>query len=155
MAIGQIATPILLATVFQLLVLLATALIRPLAPGIFVPTLLLLVPLNGFVFAADNFIYLLYPYRLDQEGLEIFIRATLTFTAKAVLFAVVAGGTYFWASPAARLAKYLTNSTGMPVRADFVFLGGAGLILAFCAGVAIYLLASAFCRLDPIQDAPG
>ena len=155
MAVGQIATPILLATLFQFVVLSVSVLIQPVHPGLFAAALLFLLLLNAFVFAADNLFYLLYPYRLDQEGLEIFIRATLTFTAKALLFLLAAGGTVVWASAAATITRGATSLIGMPLRAEVVFLSGAGAIIALCAAVAIYLLACAFRRLDPSLDAPA
>ena len=70
MAIGQIATPTVLASVFQSAVLLVSVLIQPVDTDVLVASFLLLLLLNVFVFAADNLIYLLYPYRFDQEGLE-------------------------------------------------------------------------------------
>jgi hypothetical protein len=50
--------------------------------------MLVMIPLNVLVFGLDNLIYLLYPYRVQQEGLEIFLRTMLTFTGKGLLFAV-------------------------------------------------------------------
>ena len=86
--LGQIATPTLLAFAFQATVLTATIAVRPFPVWMLLATLLLLAPLNALIFTLDNLVYLLYPYRLNQEGIEIFLRTTLTFTAKGLIFAV-------------------------------------------------------------------
>ena len=41
--------------------------------------------MNVLIFALDNIIFLLYPYRVQQEGLEIFLRTMLTFTGKGII----------------------------------------------------------------------
>ena len=48
---------------------------------------MLLLPLNLWIFALDNLIFLLYPHRLQEEDIQIFLRTTLAFTAKSLLFA--------------------------------------------------------------------
>ena len=47
--------------------------------------------MNVLVFALDNLIFLLYPYRMQQEGMEIFLRTMLTFTGKGLLFVLGLG----------------------------------------------------------------
>ena len=64
---------------------------RSLPPHLLLVTMLVMIPLNVLVFGLDNLIYLLYPYRVQQEGLEIFLRTMLTFTGKGLLFAVGLG----------------------------------------------------------------
>ena len=63
--------------------------------------MLVMMPLNVLVFGLDNLIYLLYPYRLQQEGLEIFVRTMLTFTGKGLLFALGFGAMSLWGFAAA------------------------------------------------------
>ena len=60
---------------------------------LFFAMLVMAIPLNALVFALDNLIYLLYPYRIQQEGLEIFLRTMLTFTGKGLLFALAMAAT--------------------------------------------------------------
>ena len=60
--------------------------VQPFPVWMLLATLILLAPLNALIFAIDNLVYLLYPYRLNQEGIEIFLRTTLTFTAKGLIF---------------------------------------------------------------------
>lgn len=154
-AIGQITTPVVLASGFQLVVLLVSLLVRPLHPGLLVVSLLLLVPLNVFIFALDNLVYLLYPYRLSQEGLEIFIRATLTFTAKGLLFVLALLTAVGWAFLADKIARVGADWSLLLGRVDVVFVSGSCLMIVVSAAVATYLLAWAYRRLDPHQDAPA
>ena len=60
--------------------------------------MVLFVPLNWLIVGMENQIYLMSPYRQKQEGIEIFIRTILTFTAKGALFALslVVVGTWGW-----------------------------------------------------------
>lgn len=87
-AIGQLAAPVLVASGFQLTILIVAHVMRPTPIGYLLAIAMFLIPLNVLIFAMENTIFLLYPYRLNQEGLEVFLRTTLTFTAKSLLFAV-------------------------------------------------------------------
>jgi hypothetical protein len=126
---GQLATPILIASAYQLAVLLITVLIYPVHPGLLVAAFVLLAPLNILIFALDNLIYLLYPYRLNQEGLEIFLRTTLTFTAKGLLFGLALGVTLAWALVVVQIASVFTGSNSLLGDAKFVFVAGAWFML--------------------------
>lgn len=99
--IGQLTAPVLIATVFQFAVLIVAACVRP-VPALYVAgAAAFLVPLNLLIFSVENSIFLLYPYRPNQEGLEVFLRTTLTFTAKSLLFALALVVVY-WLSQIAR-----------------------------------------------------
>ena len=103
--IGQLIVPVVIASVFQLLVLIVWPPgLRPLHPGYVLSAWLLLIPTNVLVFAMDNLIFLLYPHRPNQEGLEIFLRTTLTFTAKGLMFALALTLAAGWALLAGVLA---------------------------------------------------
>jgi hypothetical protein len=86
--LGQLATPVGIACVFQVAVLFFAVAIKPVPIGYVLGATAFLVPLNLLIFAMENTIFLMYPYRLNQEGLEVFLRTTLTFTAKSLLFGV-------------------------------------------------------------------
>ena len=113
-----------------------------------------MIPLNVFVFGFDNLIYLLYPYRMQQEGLEIFVRTTLTFTGKGLLFvvglAVVAG----WGMAATALTRGLSEWGGSPMSAFAVFVGGLIGGLALLATLVLYGLCRTYRNLDPFADIP-
>ncbi len=95
--VGQLAVPVLLATLLQGVVLLIAFVVRPLPFSIVVHALLMVVPMNVMIFGLDNLIYLMFPYRQSEEGLQPFIRATLTFTAKGVLCLSAVTCIFFWA----------------------------------------------------------
>ena len=73
-AIGQTLAPVLIATLFQSGVLAFAVAARSLPPHQLFMAMLVMIPLNVLVFGLDNLIFLLYPYRMQQEGLEIFLR---------------------------------------------------------------------------------
>jgi hypothetical protein len=152
---GQLATPILIASAYQLAVLLITALIYPVHPGLLVAAFVLLTPMNILIFSLDNLIYLLYPYRLNQESLEIFLRTTLTFTAKGLLFGLALGVTLAWALVVVQIASVFTGSNSLLGDAKFVFVAGAWLLLCLSAVATWWLLVRAYCRFDPSQDTPA
>lgn len=148
--VGQILTPACLAFVFQATVLSIAMLIRPFSPATLLATLLILVPLNFLIFAIDNLVYLLYPYRLNQEGIEIFLRTTLTFTAKGVIFTVGITATFLSSFAAKRIADQLAGMIDPAV----VFVVGNGIMLWLATGLTTLLLARVYDRFDPSQDMP-
>lgn len=152
---GQLATPILIASAYQLVVLLITQLICPVHPGLLLAAFLLLAPLNILIFALDNLIYLLYPYRLGQESLEIFLRTTLTFTAKGLLFGLAVGVALGWALVAVRIAGAFAGSNSLLSDAKVVFVIGAWFMLCLSTALSWWLLVRAYCRFDPSQDTPA
>ena len=95
--------PVLIATLFQSGVLAFAVVARSLPPHHLFMAMLVMIPLNVLVFGLDNLIYLLYPYRMQQEGLEIFFRTMLTFTGKGLLFAVGLAAIAAWGFSRRRL----------------------------------------------------
>jgi hypothetical protein len=104
-AVGQLAAPVLVASGFQLTILVVAYVMRPVPVAYLLGLIAFLVPLNVLIFAMENTIFLLYPYRLNQEGLEIFLRTTLTFTAKSLLFAVALVIVYLLSQAARDIAE--------------------------------------------------
>jgi uncharacterized metal-binding protein len=134
---------------------LAVAIIaRSLPAHQLVVAMLIMVPLNVLVFGLDNLIYLLYPYRMQQEGLEIFFRTMLTFTGKGLLFAggllVIAA----WGFTAAALAHGVSDWTGSNVNAYAVFTVGMVAGPSFLAGLVLCGLSRTYRGMDPIEDVP-
>jgi hypothetical protein len=140
--IGQTLAPVLIATGFQAAVLAFVICARSLPPYFLLAGLVAMVPVNVLVFALDNLIYLLYPYRIQQEGLEIFLRTMLTFTGKGLLFALGLVAVSAWGFVAAQL------------QAKTLFLGGMVAGPSLCAALTLYFLCRTYRRLDPVEDVP-
>ncbi|MBX3439323.1 MAG: hypothetical protein KF861_17675 [Planctomycetaceae bacterium] len=148
--VGQLATPIVLSTMLQVFVLAIAFLVCPVPLTIAVNALLMIIPLNVVIFGLDNLIYLMYPYRQSEEGLQPFVRATLTFTAKGLLFATAIAFVYLWAVSCRRMSDFPVIS-GL---GDHRLLFAAGLwamMIAVGAGLVI-LSARVFDRFDPCID---
>jgi hypothetical protein len=153
-AIGQILAPVLLATLFQSGVLAIAVVARSLPAYYLIATLLVMIPLNLLVFGLDNLIYLLYPHRLQQEGLEIFLRTMLTFTGKGLLFAAGLVAMSAWGFAAAALTRGISRWTGSVVNAYAVFTAGMIAGTCFLAALVLRALCRTYGNVDPIEDVP-
>jgi hypothetical protein len=153
-AIGQTLAPVLMATAFQSLILAFAAAARSLSLYHFFVTMLVMIPLNVLVFGFDNLIYLLYPYRLQQEGFEIFLRTILTFTGKGLVFAAGLAGLSAWGVTAAALTNGLSHWTGIAVNAYATFTAGVIAGLSLLAAITLYGLSRAYQWLKPAEDLP-
>jgi hypothetical protein len=153
-AIGQTLAPVLIASVFQTSVLAFAVAARSLPPEFLLMTMLVMIPLNVLVFGLDNLIYLLYPYRVQQEGLEIFLRTMLTFTGKGLLFAVGLEAMSLWGFASALLSRDLAQWTGGAVNGYFVFTAGMIAGPAFLAAVVLCGLSRTYRNMNPIEDLP-
>ena len=149
LTVGQLTVPVLLMSLFQLCVLLIAVVI-----GGHSPMMLLawpvLVPMNVLIISMENAIFLMHPYRRNQEGIEVFLRTILTFTGKGVLFAIGLVMTLLWAWAAIYVGKMLDSQVIGGV------LFGAGVILALTglAWLSTKTCARFFERLDISQDLP-
>jgi hypothetical protein len=150
--VGQIATPVLLTSVFQLVVLAVTASFRAVPPGLFFSALALLVPLNVVIYSLENLLFLLSPSRPSQEGIDVFLRSILVFTAKGVLFA----GGLLLLLLGSRAAGYTVHVShdylGVTVRFGVVFTVGVFGFVALAALTAGSLLVRAYRLFDPSLD---
>ncbi|MCZ6855331.1 MAG: hypothetical protein O7G86_15575, partial [Gammaproteobacteria bacterium] len=152
---GQLATPVLLTSIFQLGVLAVTVIIRPVPTGYIFAATVLLLPLNVLIFSVENLIFLLYPYRLNQEGIEVFLRTILVFTAKGVFFAFALVIFFAWSFVARNLSRLMSNRLGMAADYGTFFF----IVFWFSVGIATFvfikLMIGAFRRYDPSLDAAG
>lgn len=152
--LGQTLAPVLIATLFQTGVLAFAIIMRSLPLHHLFFAILVMTPLNALVFALDNLIYLLYPYRIQQEGLEIFLRTMLTFTGKGLLFALAMAATAAWGASATALSATMAGWTGSAISAPALFIGGMIVGPLSLAAAALYVLCRTYQRLDPIEDLP-
>ena len=152
--LGQVAGPVLLTIVFQSLVFLAAFCLNPSYP--FYLSLLaiaVMLPLNTVIFGFENLLFLYYPHRLNQEGIHVFVRTILAFTAKGFVFAVGLTLVIIWFLVCRQIGAILGADHALV--ANLIF--GAGMIggLFALSGVIIHLLRRAFDRFDPSVDLAG
>ncbi len=151
---GQLATPVLVSTLYQASVLLTVCLFRPMAPHLVLASIALLIPLNILIFAIDNAMFLWYPYRLNQEGIAIFLRTTLTFTAKGVLFFLALVVTVFWAHTCGVFSELLNRRFDCAIDHRVVFAIGMWCFVAVSAAASVVAVTKAFKQFDLTQDMP-
>jgi hypothetical protein len=152
--VGQTLAPVLIATLFQSAVLAFAIAVQSLPPHHFFMAMLVMIPTNVLVFGLDNLIYLLYPYRVQQEGLEIFLRTMLTFTGKGLLFAVGLAAMSAWGFAAAALTSGISQQMGSAIITYTVFIGGMTVGSTILASLVLYTLCRAYQNLNPIEDIP-
>lgn len=153
---GQLAVPVFLCTLFQLFVLLVGLAVHPYHPGLLVAALMVLVPTNILIFSFENLIFLLYPYRLNQEGLTVFFRSILTFTGKGLLFAGALAIVLLWALAARYVSVPMQSRPDGPWNAaGAIFVAGLWILVTAAAVATTALLSRVYGRFDPSQDTPG
>ncbi len=152
---GQLATPVLLTSLFQLSVLTITMIVRPAPVGYVLGAIVLLPLLNVLIFSVENLLFLVSPYRLNQEGITVFIRTILVFTAKGVFFTLALVGLFVWWHIAGHVSQRMDGRLG--VFADFapLFIFGIWVVVGIAAFIFTRLLVGAYRRYDPSLDAAG
>ncbi len=146
---GQIAAPVLIATVFQWAMILIAYITRPIEPGFVLAALALFVPANLVVFGLDNLLFLLFPHRLQQEGIDVFLRTTLMFTAKGIVFAFALAGVLLWSVASRSLSDSLAGLGLAWIGPLTVFGCGLWVLTTLAALGAISLASRAFRHFDP------
>lgn len=150
--VGQLAAPVLACTVFQGATMLIALLISPYPISWWLMSLLLFLPVNVLIFGLENVIFLLFPYRHNQEGVNVFLRSILTFTAKGLLFLVAAIVTGLWALAARGLVNQLGGDPMAQMR--WVFSLGMWAIMSATGVTLVILIARVYQQFDPSQDTP-
>ena len=153
-AVGQLAVPILLSIGFQLFTLLLVMVISPYNPLFILGAMLILVPMNFFIFSFENAAFLWYPYRLNQEGMQVLMRSILVFTAKTLIFALGFATTFVWVVMAKWICiTFLADVHGLHI--PHVFAGGMFLMITATSLIAFCSVVKAFSRFDPSADLAG
>jgi hypothetical protein len=153
-AVGQTLAPVIITSVFQTAVLAIVIVGRSLPPHYLFLTMLIMIPVNTLVFGLDNLIYLLYPYRVQQEGLEIFLRTMLTFTGKGLLFTLGLAAMVAWGMASTALSQGFGPWTGNAIDAPALFVGGMITGSSLLAAFVLYCVSRTYRNLDPIEDLP-
>ncbi|MCA9178622.1 MAG: hypothetical protein KDB14_29375 [Planctomycetales bacterium] len=147
---GQLAIPVLSLTLFQLAVMLAAHWLFDVSWLAVAVTLLLLTPTNVLVLSIENLIFMLYPYRLNQEGVEIFLRSVLMFTGKGLMMALALGGVLAWSLTCQWVFGAADSAWRRPV-----FLGGLSSLILILATAAVWMLQRTYRRFDVSADLPA
>ena len=153
--IGQLTTPVLVSSLFQIVVFAMVSVFHPIPFVFAAASIILLVPLNVLIFAIENLIFLLFPYRVAQEGFAVFLRSTLTFTAKGVLFLAALIFVVAWAFTVDNLTVVLNRSLSVNFDHRLVFAIGIWLSIAIASICTVVSLTRAFHRFDVSQDMPS
>ncbi len=152
LAIGQLATPVILATGFQAGVLFVATVFSSIIWSQAVLAGVILVGFNLLIFTGENLIFLLSPYRRNQEGLDVFIRTVLTFTGKGIVFAVAVSALLFWATLSVLIVGSFGLSAGWAVA---LFCAGLLLMMGTVEALLLFGLVRLFDRFDPSEDCPA
>jgi len=152
MVVGQLAVPVLVATLFQTALYVLAGLSRPVSPELVVTAMLLSVPVNVMFVATDNLIFLLYPHRPTQEGFEAFVRTILKFTFKSVLLGFAGVFVVLWALSSRQLVDSLG---GVPEQTRLMFIFGLCLAAWVSAALSLLAVTRAFERFDVSVSVPA
>ena len=153
--LGQIATPVVLTSLFQLAVLAVTVIVRPVPTEYVFAAIVLLLPLNVLMFSVENLIFLLYPYRLNQEGIDVFLRTILVFTAKGIFFACTLVILFVWWNVARNVSRLMGDRLGDIANSGILFIFGIWVVVGIATFIFTKLLVQAYRRYDPSLDAAG
>lgn len=151
--IGQLATPIGLTLMVQVAVLCFAYTVTPVPLSMLAWALMLLLPVNMIIFGMENWFFLIYPHRLNQEGVQIFLRSILMFTAKGLLFAGAMTLIFLWGMSCRAIAGLSFMPAGLDHRT--VFAVGILLMTTFFGGLLVWLVSRAYRRFDPSMDLPS
>ena len=122
---------------------------RPFPLHIFLMGVCIMTLANVMIFALENVVFLLYPYRLNQEGVDIFIRSIVVLTAKSLLFGLGLAATLGWALLARAVFGFGTSG------GQQLFLVGMVGSLMLCSTALLMCLVHIYARFDPSQDVPA
>ena len=151
--VGQLAAPVVLCSAFQAVVLGIASLSGVATFGFLAICWLAIVPMNALIFASENIIFMLHPYRRNKEGADVLIRSVLTFTGKGLVWAVTLAGLLCWALMSSFLAKNLgLPDTSYQLAVGAIFLSGTTIVVSGLAYLCVRCLAKMFDRFDPGAD---
>ena len=148
LVLGQLATPVIITTLFQCTMVLFGYLVRPVDPLLVLAAVLAFPPLNLAIYGWENLFFLIFPQRLKQEGIEVFLRTTVVFTAKGITFALLLVFVVFWSWSANAIAVGIGET--VPIVGDRRIVFGIGIWVATALGAVLMvrLAARQFKALD-------
>lgn len=152
MTVGQLATPVLLASTFQIVVLTIGMFTQSITCFQAVVAFVVLLPFNVLNFALENYLFMLSPFRRNEEGVMVFVRTILTFTAKGIMFAVAFALTLGWALLSFQWGNALAVGSWV---GPALFSLGIWLLVGFAAAMFATLLTQRIANFDVSIDSPA
>ncbi len=152
LAMGQLTAPVVLATGFQAGVLFVATIFSSIIWSQAIFAGVILVGFNLLIFTAENLIFLLSPYRRNQEGLDVFIRTVLTFTGKGIVFGLAVSVLLVWATLSVLIVGMLGLTAGWAVG---LFCIGLFFMIGAVEALLLLGLVRLFDRFDPSEDCPA
>jgi len=149
---GQVVTPAIITTAFQYIMLAIGYAIRPVDPLILIACIFAFPSMNVAIYGWENVLFLLFPQRLKQEGVEVFLRTTIIFTAKGLAFAALLVFVFLWALCASLLTEQLNTVMGDVIHRRIVFGVGVWLATSWIGYMMIRLGANRFQALDTFPN---
>lgn len=142
---GELLTPISVTLLVQAVMLGVIAVIGGVEPRVLAAISAFLIPANFLIYAVENFVFLMFPFRIYGNGqdLQTVVRIVLTMMLKMSLIAVL-GGT---AAGLGGLVYYLTQS-------DIPAFATAWICTVACCAAMLPAISWAFQRFDPASDTP-
>lgn len=140
--LGQLATPVVITTMFQYAMLAFGYMMRPVEPWILLAAVVAFPPMNVVIYGWENLLFLIYPQRLKQEGIEVFLRTTVMFTAKGLAFAFLFAIVLVWVSTSSSIEHW----TGINRR--IVFGAGLWFVTAIIGAILIKLASRQFRSME-------
>lgn len=150
--LGQIATPIIITTCFQYAMLGLACFLREFNSTILICAICSFPVMNLAVYSWENLMFLLFPQKLKQEGIEVFLRTTILFTAKGVACGIVFALMFAWAMLSARLSLSLRGSIPLVENHRIVFAAGVWISVTTVALILIWQAARQFQNLDVFPE---
>ena len=151
--IGQLAVPVILCSLFQAFVFLIAAFSGVATVGFIAVCWSAIVPMNVLIFASENIIFMLHPYRRNKEGADVLIRSVLTFTGKGVVWGFALAALLLWALGSSFLARQLgVSGDAYFVAVAAIFLTGTTTVVCLLAFFSLRCLSAMFDRFDPGVD---
>lgn len=149
---GQLTTPVLLASMFQIVVLTIGTLTSSISLVQALIAFVVLIPFNILNFALENYLFMLSPYRRNDEGVMVFVRTILTFTAKGIMFAIAFAITLTWVILSVRWGNTLRLG---PWAGPAFFVLGMWLLVGIAAALFATLLTRKIESFDVSIDSPA
>ena len=152
LTIGQLTTPVLLASTFQIVVLVVGVLIQSITPIQAGVAFVVLIPFNVLNFALENYLFMLSPFRRNEEGVMVFVRTILTFTAKGIMFGLAFAITVGWALLSFKWGTAMGFGTWV---GPTLFAVGIWVLVGVAATTFAVLLTRRIATFDVSIDAPA